>query len=170
MGISFDCLVHSPGLGLWGTMGVWVKCFFLNSTRFGVWVTYMKGTCTSAIFWVPTPWGLGETSKFNFLNMVMWHIKFKGMSSRPGYTENFNLWSNWWTWDGVKESIIIIFLRESWDWRWRAIECVLVSIKLQLIDVTNSPGYDGTCLWTNDFQMFTIRKMSMAYFISCIDT
>ena len=30
-------------------------------------------------------WG----SKFNFLNMVMWHIKLKGMSSRPGYTENF---------------------------------------------------------------------------------
>ena len=26
---------------------------------------------------------------FNFLNMVMWHIKLKGMSSTPGYTENF---------------------------------------------------------------------------------
>ena len=26
---------------------------------------------------------------FNFLNMVMWHIKLKGMSSRPGYTEKF---------------------------------------------------------------------------------
>ena len=32
--------------------------------------------------------GLGG-QKFNFLNMVMWHIKLKGMSSRPGYTENF---------------------------------------------------------------------------------
>ena len=31
-------------------------------------------------------WGGQE---FNFLNMVMWHIKLKGMSSRPGYTENF---------------------------------------------------------------------------------
>ena len=27
--------------------------------------------------------------KFNFLNMVMWHIKLKVMSSRPGYTEIF---------------------------------------------------------------------------------
>ena len=25
----------------------------------------------------------------NFLNMVIRHIKLKGMSSRPGYTENF---------------------------------------------------------------------------------
>ena len=27
--------------------------------------------------------------KFNFMNMVIWYIKLKGMSSRPGYTENF---------------------------------------------------------------------------------
>ena len=33
--------------------------------------------------------------KFNFLNMVMWHIKLKGMSSRPGYIEKFSLQSNW---------------------------------------------------------------------------
>ena len=32
-------------------------------------------------------WGVGG-SKYNFMNMVMWHIKLKGMSSRPGYTEN----------------------------------------------------------------------------------
>ena len=38
----------------------------------------------------PHPLGpLGRGQKFNFLNMVMWHIKLKGMSSRPGYTENF---------------------------------------------------------------------------------
>ena len=38
----------------------------------------------------PTPPGVsGRGQKFNFLNMVMWHIKFKGMSSRPGYTEKF---------------------------------------------------------------------------------
>ena len=30
-------------------------------------------------------WG----QKFYFLNMVMWHIKLKGMSSRPRYTEKF---------------------------------------------------------------------------------
>ena len=35
--------------------------------------------------------GLGGAGgqKFNFMNKVMWHIKLKGMSSRPGYTENF---------------------------------------------------------------------------------
>ena len=26
--------------------------------------------------------------KFNFLNMVMWHIKLKAMNSSPGCTEN----------------------------------------------------------------------------------
>ena len=45
----------------------------------------MNGTCTSTIFGVPAPWG----QKFNFLNMVMWHIKLKGMSSRPRYNEQF---------------------------------------------------------------------------------
>ena len=35
-------------------------------------------------------WGAGGGGqKLNFLNMVMLHIKLKGMSSRPGYTENF---------------------------------------------------------------------------------
>ena len=28
-------------------------------------------------------------SKFYFLNMVMWHIKLKGMNSSPGYIERF---------------------------------------------------------------------------------
>ena len=44
--------------------------------------------------WVmPKGFGLGGAwgQKLNFLNMVMWHIKLKGMSSRPGYTENFTL-------------------------------------------------------------------------------
>ena len=34
--------------------------------------------------------GGGGGQKFNFMNMVMWHIKLKGMSSRPGYTEHLN--------------------------------------------------------------------------------
>ena len=41
--------------------------------------------------WVmPKGLGLGVLGgqKFYFLNMVMWHIKLKGMSSRPRYTEN----------------------------------------------------------------------------------
>ena len=46
----------------------------------------MNDTCTGTTFWVPAPCGLEEGSKFIFLNMVMWHIKLKGMSSRPGYT------------------------------------------------------------------------------------
>ena len=35
------------------------------------------------------PKGLGVLGgqKFNFLNMVMWHIKLKGMKSSPGNTE-----------------------------------------------------------------------------------
>ena len=35
--------------------------------------------------------GLGGAGgqKFNYLNMVMWHIKLKGMNSSPGYTESF---------------------------------------------------------------------------------
>ena len=41
----------------------------------------------------PWVWDLGVLGgqKFNFMNMVMWHIKLKGVSSRPGYTENFYL-------------------------------------------------------------------------------
>ena len=35
----------------------------------------------------PPPGALGRGQKFNFLNKVMWHIKLKGISSRPGYTE-----------------------------------------------------------------------------------
>ena len=39
----------------------------------------------------PRVWDLGCAGgqKLNFLNTVMWHIKLKGMSSRPRYTENF---------------------------------------------------------------------------------
>ena len=38
-------------------------------------------------FGSPPPGALGRGQKFNFLNMVIWHIKLKGMSSRLGYTE-----------------------------------------------------------------------------------
>ena len=33
--------------------------------------------------------GMLGGQNLNFLNMVMWHIKLKGMISRPGYNENF---------------------------------------------------------------------------------
>ena len=41
---------------------------------------------------MPQGLGLGGAGgqKFNVMNMVMWHIKLKGMSSRPGYTEKSN--------------------------------------------------------------------------------
>ena len=41
-----------------------------------------------AVAWVmPQGWDLGvqRGQKLNFLNMVVWHIKLKGMISRPGY-------------------------------------------------------------------------------------
>ena len=87
-----------PGVGLGGRYhgGVGGQNFFSRkSNRFGEWVTHMNGTCTGSVFWSRPPGALGRGQKFNFLNMVMWHIKLKGMSSRPGYTENFNLQSNW---------------------------------------------------------------------------
>ena len=65
--------------------------------------------------------------------MVMWHIKLKGMSSRP--LKSFTPGSNWWPWDGVKGSNTIRYLRERGDLRWRAIEWILVediSVPLQL--------------------------------------
>ena len=34
---------------------------------------------TAQFFWSPPPGALGRGQKYNFLNMVMWHIKLKGM-------------------------------------------------------------------------------------------
>ena len=34
-------------------------------------------------------WDAGGGQNFIFLNMVIWHIKLKGLSSRLGYTEKF---------------------------------------------------------------------------------
>ena len=40
---------------------------------------------------MPNGLGLGGArgQNFNFLNMVMWHIRLKGMNISPVYTENF---------------------------------------------------------------------------------
>ena len=80
-----------PGVGLGGTVGGWrVK---KNSSKILpdlVCELLTRMTHAPAQFFGSTPpWALGRGQKFNFLNMVMWHIKFKGMSSRPGYTEKF---------------------------------------------------------------------------------
>ena len=66
-------------------MGVWgpKNFFFRNSTRFGVLVAH----AAAQLFGSPAPGALGRGQKFNFLNMVMWHIKLKGICSRPGYIE-----------------------------------------------------------------------------------
>ena len=49
------------------------------------------------IFFGPSPLGpWAGVKKFNFLNMVMWHFKLKGMTSRPGYTEKIILMTLEW--------------------------------------------------------------------------
>ena len=65
--------------------------------------------------------------KFNFLNMVMWHIKSKGMNSSPGYTEKFyptikQVTLGW----GQRVNYHKISSRVWGFAMWRAIECVLV--------------------------------------------
>ena len=42
----------APWGGGWGVQ----KLFFPNLTRFGVWITYMNGTCNGTSFWVPASW------------------------------------------------------------------------------------------------------------------
>ena len=83
-GFSFGRLGHAPGVGLRGTVwGLGVKIFlFRNSTKFGVWVTYMNGTCTGAIFWVPTPWGLGEGPKGQISLNLNYKVNFKGFKTK----------------------------------------------------------------------------------------
>ena len=84
---------------------------------------------------MPKGLGLGAGGqKFNFLNMVMWHTKLKGMSSRPGYTEIFYLRIKLVTFGWVKGSKTIRYLRERGDLRWRAIECVLVDILFSFLN------------------------------------
>ena len=75
-------------------------------------------------FGSPPPGALVWGQKFNFLNMIMWHIKLKGKSSRPGYTGKKLTYDK--TGDLGMGSITIRFLRERGDLRWRAIVCVLV--------------------------------------------
>ena len=73
-----------------------------------------------------SPGALGMGQKFNFLNMVMWHIKLKGMSSRLEYTEKFEpmiklVTLGWGQWVNYHE-----ISSRAWGFAMRAIECVLV--------------------------------------------
>ena len=76
--------VMPQGSDLGVPWGVWGSKFFLfrNSTKFGVWVTYMNGTCTGAIFWVPTPWGLGEGPKGQISLNLNYKVNFKGFKTK----------------------------------------------------------------------------------------
>ena len=79
---------------------------------------------------------LGHTSgfggfgvkKFNILKLVMCPIKLKGMSSLQGYIENFYPRIKLVTLGWGQRIKYHLFLRECWDLRWLAVECVLVSV------------------------------------------
>ena len=62
--------------GYHGGLGV-QKLFSPNSTRFGVWATYVNGTCNGTIFWVPTSWGLGEEPKGQISLNLNYKVNFK---------------------------------------------------------------------------------------------
>ena len=93
MGFSFGRLGHGPGVGLRGTVvGGWgvKKYFFLEIQPDIVCeLLTLMAHAPAQFFGSLPPGALGRGQKFNFLNMVMWHIKLTGMSSRPGYTEKF---------------------------------------------------------------------------------
>ena len=94
-----------PPLGSWGGLNYLVNFLGDLGVPWGGWGSKIFSskiqpdlvcellTCMvharAQFFGSPPPWALGRGQKFNFLNMVMWHIKFKGMSSRPGYTDKF---------------------------------------------------------------------------------
>ena len=66
------------------------KIFFLeNQPDFVCELLTWMAHAPAQFFGSLPPGALGRGQKFNFLNMVMWHIKLTGMSSRPGYTEKF---------------------------------------------------------------------------------
>ena len=61
-----------------GQISLNLKTLFRNSTRFGVWVTYMNDTCTGTIFWVPASRGLVEGPKGQILLNLNYKVNFKG--------------------------------------------------------------------------------------------
>ena len=136
-GFSFGCLGHAQGWDLgvpWGLGGGGQNIFFLKFNQ--IWcVSYLHelhmqrhnflgpqplgpwGGVKNIIFWT---WSCGISNKMEF-------------AVDQDTLKNFNLWSNWWPWDGVKGSITIRFLGERGDLRWRAIECVLVVYLIELM-------------------------------------
>ena len=74
-----------------------------------------------SVAWVIPGMMLGGQN-FNFLNMVMCHIKLKEMISRPGYNENFLPLDQTGDLEAGPKGQVIRFLREHGNLRWHAIE------------------------------------------------
>ena len=75
---------YAPVMGLGGTVRDWGVNFFpRNSTRFGVGVTYMNGTCTGTMFWVPAPWGLVRGPKCKISLNLNYKVNFKDILNQP---------------------------------------------------------------------------------------
>ena len=66
----------------WGVGDVKI-IFFQNSFRFGVWVTYMNGTCTGAIFWSGPPAALGRGQKVKY--HLIWITKSISKIFKPNF-------------------------------------------------------------------------------------
>ena len=84
--IFLICSSFSPFVQLSGTIcAILVWGIMRNNSvkLFWIWLSGSGGDVGPPVQWS------GTIQKFNFLNMVMWHIKLKGMNSSPGYTENF---------------------------------------------------------------------------------
>ena len=81
-----------PRDGTWGYRGgLGVKIFFSSEIQPDLVCELLTRMAHAPAQFLgsPPPGALGRGQKFNFLNMVMWHIKLKGLSSRLGYTEKF---------------------------------------------------------------------------------
>ena len=81
-----------PRGGTWGYRGgLGVKKIFFTEIQPDIVCELLTqmAHAPAQFFGSPPPGALGRGQKFNFLNMVMWHIKLKGMSSRPRYTKQF---------------------------------------------------------------------------------
>ena len=78
------------------------KIFFRNSTRFGVWLTYINGTCNSTIFLVPTPWGPGEGPKGQISLNLNHEVNFKDSLTKLCVSSH-----NWKIWN-ISDGIFIL--------------------------------------------------------------
>ena len=92
--ISFGRLGHAQGWDLgvpWGGGGggLGVKFYFSSGIKLNLVCELLTWIEHAQFFGSLTPGALGRGQKFNFHEMVMWHIKLKGMHSRPGFTEKF---------------------------------------------------------------------------------